>query len=148
MMCDGYAYVLPSEVLPIAIANGITFENYEVGNDNHNAFNGRSIFHARYIKAIVNRFNNIRMNFTNNSDDGEEHPPTLYVPLGLWSDGCDTGSASKANRNLVKLTTLHFVNPQINEEHVFPVGLGDHNGNHDYIRKKIMDDLANLTHSI
>ena len=145
---DGYAYVLPSEVLPIAIANGITFENYEVGNDNHNAFNGRSIFHARYIKAIVNRFNNIRMNFTNNSDDGEEHPPTLYVPLGLWSDRCDTGSASKANRNLVKLTTLHFVNPQINEEHVFPVGLGDHHGNHDYIRKKIMDDLAYLTNSI
>ena len=67
--------------------------------------------------------------------------PTLCVPHGLWSDGCDTGSASKANRNLVKLTTLHFVNPQINEENVFPVGLGDHNGNHDYIQRKIMDDL-------
>ena len=144
---DGYAYVLPSEVLPIAIANGIKFEHYNVRNDNH-TFNGRSIFQARYIKEIVNKFNSVRMTFMNDSDDEEKYLPTLYVPLGLWSDGCDTGSASKANRNLVKLTTLHFVNPQINEEHVFPVGLGDHNGNHDYIRNKLMDDLADLTNSI
>ena len=79
------------------------------------------------------------------SCENNNNKPTLFVPLGLLSDGCDTGSASKANRNLVKLTTLHFVNPQIKEEHVFPIGLGDHNGNHNYVRKKITHDLKELT---
>ena len=145
---DGYSYVLPSEVLPIAISRGMKFEHFNTDNDYSNAFECRSIFHAKYIKEIVNTFTNTRMNRNHDSDDEDEDMPTLCVPLGLWSDGCDTGSASKANRNLVKLTTLHFVNPQINEENVFPVGLGDHNGNHDYIQRKIMDDLIDLTKSV
>ena len=30
----------------------------------------------------------------------------------------------------------------------FPVALGDHNGNHDLIRKKLLDDLNTLTQNI
>ena len=141
---DGYAYVLPSEVLPIAMASGIKFECFKSGRNCSNVFEERSIFHTRYIKRIVDEFSNEDINSSNDNEDDE---PILCVPLGLWSDGCDAGSASKANRNLVKLTTLHFVNPQIDEEHVFPVGLGDQNGNHEYICKKIMDDLEALCNS-
>ena len=29
-----------------------------------------------------------------------------FVGLGLWSDGCDAGGASKANRSLVKFSQI------------------------------------------
>ena len=142
---DGYAYVLPSDVLPIAITRGVTFEYLEKNSNCLNEMHKRSIFHTRYINSIVNNLSSVESNNNGSNCENDNNKPTLFVPLGLWSDGCDTGSASKANRNLVKLTTLHFVNPEIKEEHVFPIGLGDHNGNHNYVRKKILDDLKKLT---
>ena len=145
---DGYAYVLPSDVLPIAITTGVKFEYYKKNGNGSNDFHERSIFHTRYIKNIIDRFTENEQNLDENNDDETTYTPKIFVPLGLWSDGCDTGSASKANRNLVKLTTLHFVNPQIKEEHVFPIGLGDHNGDHNYVRKIILDDLKKLTDNV
>ena len=139
---DGYSYVLPSDVLPIAISSGLLFEHIEKDSNYFNTVNKRSIFQANYIQQLVNNFKN------DTSTTEESDLTTLMVPLGLWSDGCDAGSASKANRNLVKLTTLHFVNPQIKEEHVFPVALGEHNANHDYVRNVLMDDLYTLSQSL
>lgn len=132
---DGYSYVLPSEVLPIAISSGLLFEHIDKDSVYFNMVNQRSIFQANYIKEIVESF------ISDTSSTQDSDLTTLMVPLGLWSDGCDAGSASKANRNLVKLTTLHFVNPQIKEEHVFAVALGEHNANHNHVRKILMDDL-------
>ena len=140
----GYAYVLPSDILPIAIASGLQFEHMHKDPDDINIVNQRSIFQASYVKRIVKE---IKKKLDNESSITTTTEPesTLLVPLGLWSDGCDAGSASKANRNLVKLTTLHFVNPNIKEEHVFPIALGEHNANHNYVRNKLMEDLYHLT---
>ena len=139
---DGYSYVLPSEVLPLAIASGLLFEHIDKDSDYFETVNKRSIFQANYIKEIMDNFIDDAVNTENSNIT------TLMVPLGLWSDGCDAGSASKANRNLVKLTTLHFVNPHIKEEHVFPIALGEHNADHDYVRKILMDDLYSLSQSM
>ena len=46
------------------------------------------------------------------------------------------------------MTTLHFVNPHIKEEHVFPVALGEHNADHDYVRNILMKDLYSLSKSM
>ena len=118
---DGYAYVLPSDVLPIAITRGVKFEYFEKDSQCLNEMHKRSIFHTRYIKSIVNSLSSVQSSNGGSSCENNNNKPTLFVPLGLWSDGCDTGSAFKANRNLVKSTTMHFVNPQIKEEHVFPI---------------------------
>ena len=79
-----------------------------------NTMKERSIFQASYVNKILEDFVK-QTAHTLHGNEGDSEMPTLLVPLGLWSDGCDAGSASKANRNLVKLTTLHFVNPHIKE---------------------------------
>ena len=61
----------------------------------------RLIFHTRYIKSIVNNLSSVESINNGSNCENDNNKPTLFVPLGLWSDGCDTGSASKANRNLV-----------------------------------------------
>ena len=67
-----------------------------------------------------------------------------YIGLGFWSDGCDVGGLSKANRSLVKLVTIHVIHPTITENHVFPVGFGSNKGNHEYVRTQIFIDLYDL----
>ena len=64
--------------------------------------------------------------------------------MGLWSDGCDVGGASKANRSLVKLVTIHVIHPNLTGNHVFPVGFGSNKGDHEYVRSKILNDLYDL----
>ena len=77
------------------------------------------------------------------SDESETYD-VYNIGLGYWSDGCDVGGASKANRSLVKLATIHVIHPNLTENHVFPVGFGSNKGNHEYIRSQILKDLYDL----
>ena len=63
------------------------------------------------------------------------------IALGIWSDGYDAGGASKNNRSLVKLTTIHVVHPSLSQEHVFPNGLGKNDSNHNEIREILLKDM-------
>ena len=53
---DGYAYVLPSDILPIAIATGVTFEHIDINRNFLNQIHQRLIFNTRYVKDMVNKF--------------------------------------------------------------------------------------------
>ena len=84
---------------------------------------------------IKNQINKM-LNYENEADYSEVNNvqyDTLNVAIGLWSDGCDAGGASKANRSLVKLTTIHVTNPLFDESHVFPIAFGSNKGDHERI---------------
>ena len=143
---DGYAYILPSNVLPISIASGITFEKITANTD-LTKLHSRSKYKSPDVLSILKTLmiNNPNDNTTNLCIDLEDRNDTYYVGLGLWSDGCDAGGASKANRSLVKLITIHVIHPKLEEQHVFPVGFGNNKGDHEYVRKKILNDLHELS---
>ena len=139
---DGYAYILPSDILPISIASGLNFEHIR---DDYKTeeLHRRSIFCSPDIKNSILRM--IQTEFGNECiHDNNDQYDTLNVAIGLWSDGCDAGGASKANRSLVKLTTIHVTHPVFDESHVFPIAFGNNKGDHELIRKKIMCDLTSL----
>ena len=133
---DGYAYILPSNVLPIAISSGIDFEHV-TRNTSFDTLHPRSKYQSPDISMTLSTLKNSAVC---NTDD------IYYVALGLWSDGCDAGGASKANRSLVKLVTIHLVHPHLKDEHVFPVAFGNNKGDHNYVRGIILNDLHNLLH--
>ena len=122
---DGYAYILPSDVLPVAIASGMNFEhitdNYEISE-----LHERSMFRSPDIKNQIDKMLNLE-NQSVNMNLEDSNYDTLNVAIGLWSDGCDAGGASKANRSLVKLTTIYVTNPLFDESHVFPIAFGSNN---------------------
>ena len=67
----------------------------------------------------------------NNGLTESENNNVYYIGLGFWSDECDVGGASKANRSLVKLVTIHVIHPNLTGNHVFPVGFGSNKGDHE-----------------
>ena len=135
---DGYSYVMPSDVLELSLALGIDMEevfHQQLGR-NESTLSHRSIFRTPNMIEKMGLHSEI-----------SEEPDTLYVPIALWSDGFDAGSQAKSNRSLVKLTTLHIPHPSLSKEHVFPIALGRHVGNHDIVRKVFWDDIDALSRS-
>lgn len=132
---DGYAYIFPSNVLPIAISSGIDFE-YVTRNTSFDTLHPCSKYKSPDISTMLNKFRNPMI------DDTDD---VYFIGLGLWSDGCDAGGASKANRLLVKLITIHLLHHNLKEEHVFPIGFGSNRENHNFVRSTILEDLHNLS---
>ena len=127
----GYAYVLPSECLRLSIAMRSEVDLVTIEDIESNIFPTRSIYHSPEIQ------NKIRLLHTRRSGNCQVY----YSPVGLWSDGCDIGGASKSNRSLVKLTTIHIPHTTANKHHVYPIGLGSHKSDHDELRKIILSDF-------
>ena len=133
---DGYTYVLPSQVLKLYLAHGIEF-NYMKWNNLQQELNvsPRSIFNSH---DIIQKANSLLSREKNKNED------IYLLPIGLWSDGFDAGGASKSLRNVVKAITIHIPHDKISKNHVFLVGLGINKGDHDQIRKIIMEDFEKL----
>ena len=130
----GYAYVLPSDCLRLSIAMGSKIDLVKYSDLDSRNFPTRSIFHSREIQEKV-RF----LHGSNPTDSS-----SYYSPIGLWSDGCDIGGASKSNRSLVKLHTIHIPHSTPNKHHVFPIALGSHKSDHNEVRRMVLDDLEKL----
>ena len=136
--CDGYSYVMPSDILELSLAFGIETEEvfHQQLGCNESTLSHRSIFRT------PNMIDKLCLH-----SESTEESDTLYVPIALWSDGFDAGSQAKSNRSLVKLTTLHIPHPSLSKEHVFPLALGRHLANHDTFRKVFWDDIEALSRS-
>ena len=132
MTDDGYCYVLPSVAMECAIATGLSIEFVTMGNhDNNDSTNHRSIFRSKIMHERVNELSGV-------------HQDDYIVPFGIWSDGYDAGKMSKANRSLVKLTTVHVSHPSNSKCHVFPVAFGKNKADHENVRRILWDDVGSL----
>ena len=145
---DGYAYILPSRLLPLFVSSGLEFEHVTDETD-LSTLDVRSKYHSPDILSTLLKFQSTNCENANQDNNGLNEPENkdnnvYYIGLGLWSDGCDVGGASKAMRSLVKLITIHVIHPSLTENHVFPVGFGSDKGNHEYVRSQILNNLYDL----
>ena len=141
---DGYAYILPSRLLPIFVSSGLQFEHVTENTDIL-SLDLRSRYRSPDIYSTLIQLQLDDLDRDGNSSNDHLDTENVYhIGLGYWSDGCDVGGASKANRSLVKLVTIHVIHPTLTENHVFPVGFGSNKGDHEYIRSKILNDLYDL----
>ena len=144
---DGYAYILPSKVLPIYISSGLDFEHI-TSDTSTEMLHPRSKYRSPDINSILQKFIHSHSTLNINELGVGDNNQVYYIGLGLWSDGCDAGSASKANRSLVKLMTIHLLHPNLKEKHVFPIGFGNNKGNHEFLRNKILHDIQDMCDNI
>lgn len=141
---DGYAYILPSRLLPIFVSSGLQFEHLTENTDIL-SLDIRSRYRSPDIYSTMIQLELEDLDPDGNSSyDDLDTEDVYHIGLGYWSDGCDVGGASKANRSLVKLVTIHVIHPTLTENHVFPVGFGNNKGDHEYVRCKILNDLYDL----
>ena len=131
---DGYSYVLPSSTMEIALLTGAPVENLFLSNVSNPSHHPRSIFRAKILTDKLRDIPNLR---------DEE----LIVPFGIWSDGFDAGRMSKANRSVVKLTTVHICHHTICKCHVYPIAFGRNKDDHERVRSTIWDDVCELSNS-
>ena len=128
----GYSYVLPSECLRFSFAFGEEVEMYRYSEIGTTTIPQRSIFRSPEVKHKIQELNS------------RYDESCYYVPVGLWSDGCDVGGLSKANRSMIKLTTMH-IHSKCGPKHiVFPIAIGKSKSDHNSVRKIFMEDLKNL----
>ena len=133
--CDGYSFVLPSLVLEMKLLFGVELECVSLGDmtsRNPSIIDERSLFGFDIIKDKL-------------KDLDQEHNDTIIVPFGLWSDEFDAGKLSKANRNTVKLTTIHICHPKSTKDHVAPIAFGKNKSDHEAIREILWNDIIRLT---
>ena len=127
--------MLPSLVLEMKVLFGVDVEFVSLGDTacaNPNIIDVRSLFGFDIIKDKL-------------KDLEEENDDTIIVPFGLWSDGFDAGKLSKANRNTVKLTTIHICHPKATKDHVAPIAFGKNKSDHEAIREILWNDIVMLT---
>ena len=130
---DGYAYILPSCLLPIFVSSGLQFEHLTENTDIL-TLDIRSRYRSPDIYSTMIQLEIEHLNRDGNSScDDLDTEDVYHIGLGYWSDGFDVGSASKAKRSLVKLVTIHVIHPTLTENHVFPVGFGSNKGDHKYV---------------
>ena len=145
---DGYAFILPSRLLPMFVSSGLEFEHI-TDNTDISSLDLRSKYRSPDIYSILSKLQctDIENEESSTGYDELDTCEVYNIGLGYWSDGCDVGGASKANRSLVKLVTIHVIHPTLTENHVFPVGFGNNKGDHEYVRSKILNDLYHLQKS-
>ena len=145
---DGYAFILPSRLLPMFVSSGLEFEHI-TDNTDISTLDVRSKYRSPDISSILSKLQCADFHMEENSSQYSELDTcdVYNIGLGYWSDGCDVGGASKANRSLVKLVTIHVIHSSLTENHVFPVGFGNNKGDHEYVRTKILNDLYELQRS-
>ena len=89
---DGYAYIFPSNVLPIAIASGVDFEHITGNTNFEETLHPRSKYRSPDIRSLLSTlFNDTNSMISDHECSLENDDEVYYVGLGLWSDGCDAG---------------------------------------------------------
>ena len=115
------------------ISSGLDFEHV-TNNTDLSTLDERSKYRLPHIYSILSELQSVDSDNDTNSDFSAVDTDDVYnIGLGYWSDGCDVGAASKANRSLVKLVTIHVIHPTLTKNHVFPVGFGNNKGDHEYV---------------
>ena len=131
---QGYAMTLPSNALQLGVCLGLDLEEVHC-IDAHTIAKllPRSIYQSPNIQKLITAF------------EGGNDLDVYHVPVGLWSDGCDTGGTSKSNRSGMKITSIHIFNDTMTPRHVFPIAIGPSKSDHEEVRKLILDDFHELS---
>ena len=127
----GMSYVSPSNVLRLAICNGVPFEVVSGRNYSEQSLHKRSVYRAPVFKNMIS-----------GSNVGDDVITILY---GFWSDGCYCGTESKGRRNQAKMGTIHIAHHTVTERHVFPVMFGRKQDDEEEVRKLIIEDMVKLS---
>ena len=127
---SGCAYVLPSEVLRIAICTGVPIEIIEGPNYSTETLHPRSVYRSLSIKNKIM-----------SSSVGLD---AITIAIGYWSDGCICGTDSKGGRNSAKTITIHIAHPQMTTRHVFPICFGRKDADDSEVIQLILEDLETL----
>ena len=130
---SGCAYVLPSDVLKMAICLGVPLEHVIGKNYDVNVLHHRSIYRCSSIRN--------RIASSDIPDSG------LSVALGYWSDGCICGTDSKGGRSSAKTITIHIPHPKMSIRHVFPVCFGRKNDDSTDVLKILLDDIETMSNT-
>ena len=135
---SGNSYVMPSDILRLAICMGVEFEavsgrTYNNKDARRRDLHKRSIYRCSVVRDLIGA-----------SDICDDVITVLY---GFWSDGCYCGTESKGKRNQAKMTTIHIAHYSVTERHVFPIIFGKKGDNDDEVKETIIQDMIRLSNT-
>ena len=125
---DGYAYVKVWSVISFLLAMGLPTP---FNTPSMNWDGPRSCYNKPAFKELLS---------AHKIPEGDS-----VLALGEWTDGVDTGGATKNNRGSLKVTTITIECPQCGVHHTFPVAIGRDVADHCQYRCMLYTELSNLT---